>query len=144
MASQTAFMEHHKGDMNTSPYRVGIDIVEVQQIQDSIERFGKRFLDKIFTPDEQIYCNSYAHTSTSAQSFAARFAAKEATIKILRPEGAWLDWRTVEVRRMPAGYCDIQLHHDAAELANSRGIRALSVSMSHESAYATAIVIADF
>jgi holo-[acyl-carrier protein] synthase len=132
--------------MDTSPYRVGIDIVEVQQIQDSIERFGQRFLDKIFTPDEQIYCSSYTHISATAQSFAARFAAKEATIKVLRPDPdeAWLDWRTIEVRRMPAGYCDIQLHHDAAQLAKSRGIRALSVSMSHEAAYATAIVIADF
>lgn len=130
--------------MNTSPYRVGIDIVEVQQIQDSIARFGNRFLDKIFTVDEQTYCNSYTQISAIAQSFAARFAAKEATLKVLRPEGTGLDWRTIEVRRMPAGYCDIQLHQAAAELAKSRGIRALSVSMSHELAYATAIVIADF
>jgi holo-[acyl-carrier protein] synthase len=132
------------GDMLTSPYRVGIDIVEVQQIQHSIERFGKRFLDKLFTIDEQTYCNSYRHISATAQSFAARFAAKEAVLKVLRPEEVSLDWRNIEIHRMPAGYCDIQLHQDAAELAKSRGIRALSVSMSHESAYATAIVIADF
>jgi holo-[acyl-carrier protein] synthase len=137
-------MERIKGIMNTSPYRVGIDIVEVQHIQDSIERFGQRFLDKIFTTDEQAYCNSYTHISAAAQSFAARFAAKEAVLKVLRPAGVGLDWRTIEVRRMPAGYCDIQLHQDAAELAKKRGIRALSVSMSHELAYATAIVIADF
>lgn len=130
--------------MDSSPYRVGIDIVDVQQIQDSIERFGSRFLDKIFTADEQIYCNSYTHMSAIAQSFAARFAAKEAALKVLRPEEGSLDWCSIEVRRMTAGYCHIQLYQDAAELAEKRGIRALSVSMSHEVTYATAIVIADF
>lgn len=130
--------------MNVSPYRVGIDIVLVRQIQESIERFGKRFLDRVFTFDEQVYCRSHASEFAIAQSFAARFAAKEATIKVLRPEKFWGDWRQIEVRRTQDGSCDIILHEAAEELADSRGIAALSLSMSHEGDYATAIVIADF
>jgi holo-[acyl-carrier protein] synthase len=79
-----------------------------------------------------------------AQCFAARFAAKEATMKVLRPaEDAYLNWLDIEVRRYPAGWCDIMLYEEAAALARKRGITELSVSMSHEQAYATAVVIAD-
>ena|SRR5689334_18325473 len=130
--------------MNPSPYRVGIDIVLVKQIQESIERFGKRFLNRVFTMEEQTYCRSHSSALAVAQSFASRFAAKEATIKVLRPEKFWGDWREIEVRRKQDGSCDIILHNEAKALAQSRSIAALSLSMSHEADYATAIVIADF
>jgi len=130
--------------MKASPYRVGIDIVDVHHIQDSIQRLGDRFLNRLFTKEEQAYCKIRSNNEATAQSFAARFAAKEATIKVLRPETAMLDWRTIEIRRHQGGYCDIVLHEDAADLAHQRGITALSVSMSHEAGYATAVVIADF
>jgi holo-[acyl-carrier protein] synthase len=127
--------------MKPSPYRAGIDIVDVRRIQRSIEKFGDRFLNRVFTQDEQSYCLRHAN---SAKSFAARFAAKEAVIKALRPEGIILDWCTIEIRRHPAGYCDVLLYKEAAALAERRGIVALSVSLSHEAEYATAIVVADF
>lgn len=130
--------------MRTSPYRVGIDIANVQHIQDSIDRFGDRFLKRIFTSEEQSYCQSLSSASAMAQSLAARFAAKEATIKVLRPDDVALDWRTIEIRRSPGGWCDIELHGPTAELAQNKGIIALSISMSHEENYATAVVIADF
>jgi holo-[acyl-carrier protein] synthase len=130
--------------MQASPYRVGIDIVDVHHLQDSIERFGNRFLDRLFTKEEQAYCKSLSNNAAITQSFAARFAAKEATIKVLRPEAAMLDWRTIEIRRHQAGYCDIALYEEAADLAQQRGIVTLSVSMSHETGYATAVVVADF
>jgi holo-[acyl-carrier protein] synthase len=130
--------------MKVSPCRAGIDIVDVRHIQDSIQRFGKRFLNRLFTKEEQAYCQSLSNNEASSQSFAARFAAKEATIKVLRPEAAMLDWRTVEIRRHQAGYCDIVLHEEAADLAQQRGIIALSVSMSHEAEYAVAVVFADY
>ncbi len=130
--------------MKVSPYRVGIDIVDVHRIQDSIQRFGDCFLNRLFTRAEQAYCESLSHNTTIAQCLAARFAAKEATIKVLRPEAAMLDWRTIEIRRHQGGYCDIVLYEDAADLAQQRGIITLSVSMSHEAAYATAVVVAEF
>jgi holo-[acyl-carrier protein] synthase len=130
--------------MKVSPYRVGIDIVDVHRIQDSMQRFGDCFLNRLFTRAEQAYCKSLLHNTTIAQCLAARFAAKEATIKVLRPEAAMLDWRTIEIRRHQEGYCDIVLYEDAADLAQQRGIITLSVSMSHEAAYATAVVVADF
>lgn len=130
--------------MKASPGRIGTDIILVADIQDWIDRFGSRFLNRIFTLKEQEYCKSRTSTSATAQCFAARFAAKEATIKVLRPEIGWLDWCTIEVERYEQGYCDIVLHQEAAELARRRGIVALSLSMSHEPEYATAVVIADF
>ena len=130
--------------MKTSPYRVGIDIVDVSHVQDSIQRFGDRFLNRLFTKEEQAYCKIFSNSEATSQRFAARFAAKEATIKVLRPETAMLDWRTIEIRRHEAGYCDIVLYDEAADLAQQRGIITLSVSMSHEAGYATAVVIADF
>jgi holo-[acyl-carrier protein] synthase len=130
--------------MKASPYRVGIDIVDVRHIQDSIERFGERFLNRLFTRGEQAYCRSLLSNTAIVQSFAARFAAKEATLKVLRPETAVLDWQTIEIQRHEAGYCAIVLHADAADLAQRRGIITLSVSMSHEAEYATAVVVADF
>ena len=130
--------------MKVSPCRVGIDIVDVHRIQDSIRRFGNCFLNRLFTKGEQAYCESLSNNAVIAQCLAARFAAKEATIKVLRPEVAMLDWRTIEIRRHPEGYCDIVLYEDAADLAQQRGIITLSVSMSHEAEYATAVVVADF
>jgi holo-[acyl-carrier protein] synthase len=130
--------------MKAPPYRVGIDIVDVSHIRDSIQRFGDRFLKRLFTKEEQAYCKILANNEVTSQRFAARFAAKEATIKVLRPETVMLDWRTIEIRRHREGYCDIVLYEDAADLAQQRGIITLSVSMSHEAGYATAVVIADF
>jgi len=130
--------------MKASPYRVGIDIVDVRHIQDSIERFGERFLNRLFTREEQAYCQGLLSSTAIAHSFAARFAAKEATVKVLRPETMPLDWQTIEIQRHKAGYCTIALYAAAADLAQERGIITLSVSMSHEADYATAVVIADF
>jgi holo-[acyl-carrier protein] synthase len=76
-------------------------------------------------------------------SLAARFAAKEATVKVLRPHDTPFDWRSIEIRRSPQGWCDIVLYEPASTLAQDRGITALSLSMSHENEFATAVVIAD-
>ncbi|GCF08025.1 holo-ACP synthase [Dictyobacter arantiisoli] len=130
--------------MRLSPYRVGIDIVEVGEIQASIDKFGSRYLEQVYTKEEQRYCQSLSNTSAKTQSFAVRFAAKEATIKVLRPHTEVIHWLNIEVHRYPAGWCDIELHAAAADLARQRGIAALSVSLSHEKNYATAVVIADF
>ena len=130
--------------MRLSPYRVGIDIVDVDEIQASIDKFGSRYIERVYTKEEQRYCQQLTNTTARTQSFAARFAAKEATIKVLRPESEIIHWLNIEVHRYPAGWCDIILHAAAADLARKWGITALSVSLSHEKSYATAVVIADF
>ena len=73
-----------------------------------------------------------------AGSLAARFAAKEATIKVLRPDGVRPDWRTIEVVRLPNGACKLRLRGSAARLAVERGLGPFSLSMTHEAGLAAA------
>jgi holo-[acyl-carrier protein] synthase len=73
---------------------------------------------------------------------AARFAAKEATMKVLRPRDERPDWRTIEVRRDPGGWCELALSGSAARLAHDAAIDSLSVSLSHEAGMANAVVVA--
>jgi holo-[acyl-carrier protein] synthase len=117
---------------------VGTDLVEVAQVQHSVDVFGVRYLERIFTEREIAHCKASGH---SAPLFAARFAAKEATMKALRRGDDAMDWRNVEVQRHPDGSCDIVLTGAARALAVARGVGALSVSMSHDGAYATAVVV---
>ena len=120
--------------------RVGVDLVRVSDVANSLERFGERYVRRLFTPAEAEYCGR--GTAAAASRFAARFAAKEATLKALRSVDGAMDWRNIEVRRDAAGWCDLALHGSAAHLAERNGVTALSLSMSHEADYATAVVIA--
>jgi holo-[acyl-carrier protein] synthase len=114
----------------------------VNEVLESIERFGDRYVRRLFTDDEIEYCRSRAPSlADQGMRFAARFAAKEATIKVLRTE-ARPDFRCIEVRRSKVGWCDVVLHGAARELADRAGISGLSLSMSHEPRYATAVVVA--
>jgi holo-[acyl-carrier protein] synthase len=72
--------------------------------------------------------------------FAARFAAKEATLKVLRLDDQGLDLRAIEVKQMPGGWTDLLLHGRAKQLADEAGWSSWSVSLSHEGDYATAVV----
>ena len=120
--------------------RIGADLIHTSIVRDSIDRFGSRYLERIYTPAEIEYCQR--SEPEKVRRFAARFAAKEATLKVLRPDRHWLDWRSIEVIKMPGGWCEIELHGAAALLAESAGVTALSVSLSHEDAYALATVAA--
>jgi len=120
---------------------VGLDLVQISQIASSVERFGRRFLDRIFTPRELRYC--LADPGTSAMRLAARFAAKEATRKVLRVDSEGVGWRSIEVRRSPAGWCELALHGDAGALARRKGFVAFSVSLTHEADCAGAVVVAE-
>lgn len=122
-----------------SPHvQVGIDLVSVERIEASIAEFGDRFLTRVFTAHELAHCRPGPER---ARGLAARFAAKEATLKVLRPDRRWVDWRSIEVQRAERGYCEIALHGEARALASDAGIEALSVSITHEDAYAGAVVI---
>lgn len=120
--------------------RVGVDLIHTSTVRDSINRFDLRYLERIYTAAEIEYCQR--SEAEKVRRFAARFAAKEATLKVLRPDQHWLDWRSIEVIKMPGGWCEIELHGAAALLAQRTGVTALSVSLSHEGAYALATVTA--
>ncbi len=126
--------------------RVGVDLVPVADVAESVERFGDRFLERVFTPHEVDCCRrADARTGRapgySVESLAARFAAKEATLKVLRPDGWQPDWRSIEVRRTRGGWCEIHLSGQAAALAAEVGVDALEVSLTHESMVAVAVVV---
>lgn len=114
----------------------GIDLVENQRIAASIEKFGDRFLRRIYTDGEIAYC---AAMPNPVPHYAARFAAKEAVSKTFGTGiGKALGWREIEVLRNGAGAPSIRLHGGAACLARERGAREVLVSLTHTEAYAAA------
>jgi holo-[acyl-carrier protein] synthase len=120
--------------------RVGNDVVLVADVRRSIERFGDRYLRRVFTEHELSSCEG--EPTVVAARLAARFAAKEAVVKVLRPTDVRPPWTDIEVRRAPEGACDLRLHGLAARMADDAGISSLAVSLSHEGDIATAVVVA--
>jgi len=120
--------------------QVGVDLCSVADVAESIRLFGDRYRRRVYTDGELGYCS--AVPALEAQRLAARFAAKEATLKVLQPAGWWPDWRTIDVRRHADGWCELHLTGAAAGLAVERGIAALSVSLTHEGGLAAAVVVA--
>ena len=117
----------------------GIDIAEVQRIRHAIERFGVRFLERIYTVGEIRYCKSKAN---SVERFAARFAAKEAAMKALGT--GWnhgVRWRDCEVTRKPGSRPTLTFHGQAGEIAARLGVRNVSLSLTHTKEQAMAQVI---
>lgn len=123
------------------PTSVGLDVVRVAEVQAALDRFGARYLRRVYTPREAAYCLAGA-AAVGARRLAARFAAKEAAVKALAPSSRWTDWRTIEVRRQPSGACALVLHGEAASLAAQRGIAHLALSMGHDGDLAFACVVA--
>ena len=121
------------------PIRVGIDLVQISRIAESLECHGQSFLDRVFTRDEVAYALDCP--PRTLERLAARFAAKEATMKVLRVDSYAIGWREVEVRRLSSGACELVLHGRAAELARERGAADFAVSLSHDGDYATAVVV---
>ncbi len=118
---------------------LGLDLVEVDRIRASLDRFGDRFLDRIFTRQERRYC---ASKRFPAQHLAGRFAAKEAAAKAL---GTGLSrgvaWHEFEVVRQPGRPPELALFGRALHLAEALGVARISLSLTHTDRYATAIVI---
>jgi holo-[acyl-carrier protein] synthase len=118
---------------------IGIDVVEVERIASSIERHGEPFLAKLFTAAERAYCES---RKNPAMHYAARFAAKEAVAKALGTGIGDVGWREIEIitgpRRQPA----LRLHGHARRLAESLGLRAWTISLSHTHEHAVAVAVA--
>jgi holo-[acyl-carrier protein] synthase len=118
----------------------GIDVVEIERVARSIERYGSRFLERVYTDGEIAYCQRKRRNA--AESFAARFAAKEAGAKALGTGiGFGVTWRELEVGREPAGRPLLLLHGRAAEIAASLGVRRSSLSITHTRTQSMALVI---
>lgn len=118
---------------------VGVDLVRTSTVADALASFGARYLERVFTEGEIAYAMS-APALTNAR-LAARFAAKEATMKALDLGERGVAWRDIEVVRSPTGAPALMLHGRALEALRERGTPTLSVSLSHESEYATAVVV---
>lgn len=117
----------------------GIDLVEIERIQRSIDRFGERFLDRVFTAAEKAYCQ---RKRRSAESFAARFAAKEAGAKALGTGiSHGVNWLEIEVIREPGGRPGMLFHGRAAEFAARLGAVRAALSLTHTAQLAMASVV---
>jgi holo-[acyl-carrier protein] synthase len=120
---------------------VGADIQEIDEVRQSLEVFGDRYLRRIYTDDEIDDCCGRA--PSFERELASRFAAKEAIFKILTSGNSWASWREVEVRRRDCGRPTITLRGAAADQARRQGIATISLSLSQSGATATAVVVAE-
>lgn len=117
----------------------GIDLVEIERIEQSATRFGQRFLNRVFTPAEQAYC---MRKRNSAESLAARFAAKEAGAKALGTGiSHGVSWLEIEVVREPGGRPTIRFHGRAAEIAERMGVAHVALSITHTASLSMASVL---
>lgn len=114
----------------------GVDLIEISRIAASVERFGNRFLSRVYTPAEVTICRG------RAQSLAGRFAAKEAVSKALGVGIRTLRWRDIEILRDPRGKPLVRLHGKAATVATRQGFSNFEVSITHSRTQAMAMVIA--
>ena len=118
---------------------MGIDIAEIDRIEASIGRHGRHFLERIFTPGEIAYCERHRN---KAERYAGRFAAKEAAMKALGTGwGKGVRWVDIEVVRAGSGKPSLQLAGKAREIAAGRGVKNISLSITHSGNTALAQVI---
>ncbi len=118
---------------------IGTDLVAVERIKQSVQRFGDRFIKRIYTETERSYCLSKANRY---ERFAARFAAKEAGMKALGT--GWsrgVGWQDFQVVNEPSGRPTLHLAGEAARIAASQGVKHISLSMTHTDTEGFAIVI---
>ena len=120
----------------------GTDIVSVERIKNSINELGDTFLKRIYTDEEISYCES--RRMSKFQSYAARFAAKEAAYKALSPETAeGVKWHDAEVIKNLNGKPVIVFHGKLKEVALERGIESdeVDISLSHDDSFAIATIV---
>ena len=119
---------------------IGTDLIEIARVGASIDRFGEQFLHRVFTADEIAYCQGKRRGAM--ESFAARFAAKEAGAKALGTGiSRGISWREIEVRRAPGQRPELFFHGRAAERARSLSVTRASLSLTHSRELAMAVVV---
>lgn len=114
----------------------GVDLILVARIEAAVARFGPRFLQRVYTLEEQRYC------AGRGAALAVRWAAKEATAKALGCGIGDVEWREIEVVRDARGAPALRLHGAAAALAQTRGLSRWALSLSHDDGRAIAFVVA--
>jgi holo-[acyl-carrier protein] synthase len=117
---------------------LGADLAEVDRIQKAIERYGGRFLRRVYTPGEIAYV---ARKANPYERYAARFAAKEAGMKALGTGAVGVGWQDFEVANLPSGKPTLRLHGRAAQAAGRLGVRGVTVSITHTRGLALAVVV---
>ncbi len=130
-----ALPHHGAWDEQDGPH-AGVDAAEIARIRHAVERWGQPFLDRVYTPAEQVYCRG------RAERLAGRFAAKEAVSKALGTGIRELRWRDIEVLPDRRGRPTVYLHGTAAARARAMGATWLSISITHAGELAIAFVIA--
>lgn len=114
---------------------VGVDMVTIERVADTLARHGARFLDRVFTAQEQAYCNG------RAGSLAGRYAVKEAVAKALGTGIGDIDWVEMEVVCDERGKPELRLHGRAQALAAARGLDLWSISLSHTDSHAVGMAV---
>ena len=114
----------------------GVDFIEIDRVAGVLNRYGDRFLRRIFTPKEIAYCRG------RAPNLAARFAAKEAVMKALGTGFRGVSWRDVEVVRAPSGAPSARLHGRARRRAERLGVTEIAISLSHSRGFAMVVAVA--
>jgi holo-[acyl-carrier protein] synthase len=118
---------------------IGVDLVECARIEHSIERFGDRFLNRVFTAGESEYSKSMKYP---ARHLAVRFAAKEAVSKAFGTGiGKAMGWRDIDVRKRPSGEPFLVLTGGADKLAKQRGVKNALITLSHTDHHAMAVIV---
>jgi holo-[acyl-carrier protein] synthase len=117
---------------------IGIDVIECKRIEHSLERFGARFMQRVFTEGEIAYCHSMKFP---ARHFAARFAAKEALSKAFGTGiGKAMGWRDIDVQKKESGEPFVVLNGSAESLARERGVKSILISLTHTDHHAVAVI----
>lgn len=120
---------------------IGIDLVDVVRIQHSLDRFGERFVQRVFTEGEIAYCRSMKFP---ARHFAARFAAKEAVSKAFGTGiGKAMGWRDIDVHKKESGEPFLVLHRGADTLARDRSVKSAWITLSHTDDHAIAMIVVE-
>jgi holo-[acyl-carrier protein] synthase len=121
-------------------YGVGVDLVRIQRLREMLERWGSRFLKRVFTPEEQAYCLQYPFPP---RHLAAVFAAKEAVLKAIGTGlSQGIKWQEVQIKVAKGRSPQVRLTGIAAQLAQRRGVGSILISLSHDTGYAVAQAVA--
>ena len=114
---------------------IGVDIVEIERVELAIKRWGERFLSRIYTETELRTCRD------RLSSLAARFAAKEAVMKVLGTGGIGIGWREIEILTGDDGKPSVKLYGQALNKAEELNLKEVSVSLSDSKQHTVAVAI---
>ncbi len=117
----------------------GVDLVKVPRIKGAIQKHGNAFLKRVFTVGEIEYCES--HKRRKFEHYAGRFAAKEAFYKAVSPKDARIRFKDLEVKHLPNGAPEFFVREEEKKRLGLSENAAISVSLSHDTDYAVAVVI---